>query len=383
MPRNLIICCDGTNNEFGTSNTNVVRLIQSLAQDPVQLVYYDPGIGTFPEPGYVTATGKRVSEAVDLAFATGLEAKVQRAYTYLMDTWEPGDQVYLFGFSRGAYTVRVLAGMLHEIGLLPARSHNLLPYAMRLYASLSRERRGDRGRRTFWDVSDAFRRTFARAVPGHTDHEFPIRFVGVWDTVSSVGWAWDPVHYAHTVVNPSIQTARHAISLDERRAFFRQHRMRKPQGRPQDLEERWFPGVHSDVGGGYADGGLWRAPFRYITRAAARAGLRVDPARYRAVLREGWQPHRPAWGEGLHDSLTALWLPAEVYPKLSFSFRLRRRVPRLNLASARFVEDGSVLHRSLVHRIAHNPRYRPRNLTPAFIKKVVADAPRGDLAYTP
>src|SRR5450755_2926360 len=129
MTRNLVICCDGTNNQFGLENTNVVRLVQSLVSDPDrQLVYYDPGIGTLPEPGWVTKVGKKISEIADLAFATGLNHKVEEAYTFLMDYWQPGDHVFLFGFSRGAYTVRVLAALLHALGSLPRGGDNLVPY---------------------------------------------------------------------------------------------------------------------------------------------------------------------------------------------------------------------------------------------------------------
>jgi uncharacterized protein (DUF2235 family) len=92
MPRNLVICCDDTNNQFGTD------------RDPSkQRLFYDPGVGTLPEPSRVTASGKRISEIGGLAFGAGLTGKVENAYTFLMDSWELGDQVYLFGFSRGAY----------------------------------------------------------------------------------------------------------------------------------------------------------------------------------------------------------------------------------------------------------------------------------------
>ena len=137
MSRNLVLCCDGTDNQFGPQNTSVVRLAQVVERDPQkQLLYYDPGVGTLPEPGVFTRVGKRISELVGLAFGAGLAGKVGEAYSYLMDFWEPGDQVFLFGFSRGAYTVRLLAGMLHALGLLPRGNQNLVPYVMRLFKSV-------------------------------------------------------------------------------------------------------------------------------------------------------------------------------------------------------------------------------------------------------
>jgi Uncharacterized conserved protein len=98
MPKNIVICFDGTNNKFGSQNTNVVRLVQMLDRNPLtQRLYYDPGVGTLPEPGVWSGIGKRVSEIYGLAFGRGFSWKVQEAYSYLMDFWEPGDQVLVFG----------------------------------------------------------------------------------------------------------------------------------------------------------------------------------------------------------------------------------------------------------------------------------------------
>ena len=218
--RNLIICCDGTHNKFGSNNTNVVRLIQVLDRDPnKQRLFYDPGVGTLPEPVSWGRIKKILFDLSDLAFATGLPDKVANAYGYLMDIWQPGDRVFLFGFSRGAYTVRVLAGLLHELGLLPRGGGNLVPYAYRLYKAVRKE--SESKENSYWDVCNKFRWAFARPVPGGgEDRRFPIHFLGVWDTVSSVGWVWNPAKFPYTAANPGIKIVRHAVSVDERRAFF-------------------------------------------------------------------------------------------------------------------------------------------------------------------
>src|SRR4051812_32662175 len=98
MPRNLVVCFDGTNNQFGRENTNVVRLVESLVRGRPneQLFYYDPGVGTLPEPWFSTRTGKWLSKAMGLAFGAGLLEKVERAYIYLMNYWERETDVYLF-----------------------------------------------------------------------------------------------------------------------------------------------------------------------------------------------------------------------------------------------------------------------------------------------
>ena len=136
MPRNIVVCCDGTGNEYGPNNTNVVKLYEALVRDTNQLAFYDPGVGTFSPLGI--PIGRRVGLLLGKAFGAGLQQNVEDAYRYLMDRYLPGDQLFLFGFSRGAYTVRALAGMLHLCGLLQKGSVNLVPYASRIYNNRDR-----------------------------------------------------------------------------------------------------------------------------------------------------------------------------------------------------------------------------------------------------
>ena len=135
--RNLVVCFDGTNYEFDREPTNVVRLIQVLGRNHSkrQLLYYDPGVGTLPEPGILIPMLKTLTRWFGLVFGLGLSHKAAQAYTYLIDFWELNDRVFLFGFSRGAYTARVLAGLLHQLGLLPRGNYNLIPYAMEIFSS--------------------------------------------------------------------------------------------------------------------------------------------------------------------------------------------------------------------------------------------------------
>jgi uncharacterized protein (DUF2235 family) len=162
--KNIVICLDGTNNQFGAVNTNVVRLVQILDRTPGrQLLYYDPGVGTIAEPGAFGAVRKWISKVAGLAFGAGLDWKVQEAYTYLMDFWQAGDRVFIFGFSRGAYSARVLAGMLYTVGLLPRGGYNLAPYAMRLYREVRKER--SKSDAEDWaKLCSEFRWTFARQI---------------------------------------------------------------------------------------------------------------------------------------------------------------------------------------------------------------------------
>jgi uncharacterized protein (DUF2235 family) len=381
MPRNIIVCCDGTNNEFGPVNTNVVRLVQMLDDSAQQLVYYDPGVGTMPGPGFGTTVGQKLSKWTDLAFATGLDAKVIQAYCYLMNTWEDGDEVFMFGFSRGAYTVRVLGALLHAVGLLPPRSDTLVPYAMRRYASL-RSARTDDDVKEYFRVLNAFQRTFARPVGAGRSRRFVTRFLGVWDTVSSVGWVWEPKSFPHTHANDSVRFARHAVALDERRCFFRQN-LFAPSSARRDVKERWFAGVHSDVGGGYPDGGLWRAPLVWMVEEARAAGLAVDEGRKAAVLRKATAP-QDFWDGPAHESLRGPWWIAEGVPKPSFSPAQGKFAPHVGLGRSRTISTPIVLHSTAVERMWRHASYAPRCLPSAFMNAVRDAKPAAqDVRYDP
>ena len=363
MSRNLVICCDGTNCEFGRKNTNVVRLIQCLdrTQSDRQALFYDPGLGTLPEPGMVSWVGRGLSKALGLAFGAGLSRNVCEAYSFLKDFWQPGDRVFLFGFSRGAYTVRVLAGLLHTLGLLPRGNDNLVPYVWRLFKSIRKE-----GAQKYWNLCDEFRRTFARPIAVDDDRRhFQVDFMGVWDTVSSIGWIWEPTTFPFTAQNPSVRVIRHAVSIDERRSFFRQNLFHQAEG--QDLREVWFPGVHGDIGGGYAEkeGGLWRFPFHWILEEAEQAGLLID-SRHRHEVLYRTEPIARTWLDPQHESLTPAWWPAELVPKFRSGPGFSTRFPTLGLGRRRHIGEGSLIHRSALLRLQKGA-YAPSNLSDPFV----------------
>jgi len=354
VSRKLIVFCDGTNNEFGVKNTNVVRILQSLVRDgDDHLVFYDPGVGTMAAPGPITAIGKFIYRAIDLAFGTGFNDNVGDAYIWLMNNWKPGDEIYLFGFSRGAYTARVIAGALHHCGLLPRGLDNLVPYALRLLLMSAKLETGDQ-----------FRRTFSRPT-GDPERRVPVHFVGVWDTVASVGWVWTPARYAFSRQNPGVRMFRHAVSIDERRAFYRHNFFQEdstavgnpPRPRVQQL---WFPGVHSDIGGGYSDSFLWREPFAWIVKEAKAAGLPVDDQRFAQIMTS--PPVAEPWLEKKHNELlNPLWWICEFFPKMPRPWRIR-----VNLFSSREIKDGELLHESTLRRLRGDKSYAPANISRAF-----------------
>lgn len=342
MPKNIVICVDGTNNEFRANNTNVVKLFQSLArEDPLQSTYYTTGVGTFTVKPALTGLSKLVQKTLGLAFGLGLSQTLLDCYRFLMENYETGDRVFLFGFSRGAYTVRTLAGLIHHCGLLRANHVNLIPSTLQFYMQKSSK-----------EVVTSFKETFSI--------DCGIHFLGIWDTVSSVGWVWDPVKLPHTTNNESVSVIRHAVSIDERRAFFRQN-LWTPLDH-QDVKEVWFAGVHSDVGGGYAigDSGLSLLALEWMMVEARSHGLHIDFEGGQKVLSEGCTPDAQA---AQHNSLTdpIFWVLAEFFPKLAYSRRFDRSLPRFNLFRKRTILSGITVHESVQER-KKSDRYAPKNL---------------------
>jgi len=177
----------------------------------------------------------------------------------------------LFGFSRGAYTVRALAGVMHMFGVLPAGNEGLIPYLLKMYAKRTRD--AQRMKNTL-DAATAFKTSISRPCVLH--------FVGVWDTVSSYGWIYNPVRLPYTARNPDMHYGRHAISIDERRCFF-QKNVWGPALDGQSVKQVWFAGVHSYVGGSYAESesGLSKITLEWMMNEAMNCGLKFDSIKRR------------------------------------------------------------------------------------------------------
>jgi len=353
MPKNIVVCCDGTANEFTRNRTNVAKLFLTLTKDPTaQLTYYHPGVGTMGPPGFVTKTGARLAEMAGLAFGYGLSNDIRDAYIFIADNYEPGDRLFLFGFSRGAYTVRAVTGLLHMYGLIPRGNDPLVPYVVRMMWKIHNlQKRGraeappDPRIRAYFQLAREFKATFSRICKPY--------FVGVWDTVSSVGWFANPLSLPYTANNPDIAIARHAVSIDEHRAFFRTNLWRPeeepPQGAPKDLLQVWFPGVHCDVGGGYPEpeSGLSKIALEWMLDEAAAAGLLLEKERVGLVLGlKGQGFIRPDPDGPLHESLTRAWRLVEYLPKPYWDGQTKWRANRFRrrtFPEKPIVHDGAWL----------------------------------------
>ncbi len=337
--RNIVLCLDGTSNEFADDLTNVAKLTYALEKDrDKQLVFYNPGLGTMAAPGFPMPIGGRLSRWAGLAFGYGIKEDIADAYCFVMNHWQPGDTLFLFGFSRGAYTARALASLIRLYGVAMPGNMAMVPYLVRMLWSLRGDDPHIRAER--YAEADQFKRSLALPCKPH--------FVGVWDTVSSVGWVGSPVSLPFTRTNNEISIFRHAIAIDERRAFFRTNLFKPSVG--QDVVQLWFPGDHCDVGGGHpeAESGISKYAFEWIARDAARNGMLIDPQRLDEVLgRAGGRFVAPSPTAPLHKSLTWAWKPAEYVEKWHWDNETQVRSRRRNLGRKR-----NMLTEPLVHPVA-------------------------------
>ena len=256
MTRQLIICCDGTNNTLtgGANDTNVIKLCELLAPDAhEQQLYYDPGVGNPDElPG--ASLTDRISRGYErlssLAFGKGVYQNIADAYLFLMRYYQPGDQIFLWGFSRGAFTARSIGGLVTQFGLLRPEMESLLPTLLQVYFS-DRQRGVDK----YAAIRDQISRLFA----SDQTRAAPVWFVGVWDTVSSVGAPLlsRRITASPTIVGKRFTHVRQALALDEQRLSFEPRPYYiDPQhdyaAGGQSIAQQWFSGGHRDTGGGCA-----------------------------------------------------------------------------------------------------------------------------------
>ena len=317
MSKNIVICCDGTRGQYESEekNTSVIRLFERLDTDgDAQVSYYDPGIGTYSPAKYwpMRAAAKAYASITGLGKkGAGLNGNIRQAYEYVMDNYEPGDKVFLFGYSRGAHTVRVLAAMLNKCGLLTKGSNNLYPYMNRIYENQNNETR-----------ASGFKKTFSRVCKPH--------FIGVFDTVASVGLIWRK-QFSNRRLNEDVAYAYQAIATNERRWHFRPSIWEETNIPPgQHIEQVWFPGYHADVGGQNADRGISDIALEWMVRQAEAQGLQ---------LRNNWHEeleNNPLGTIEKSDKLLIWGIGAR-----------NRKIP-----------EGANIHQSVLQRIEASEEYR-------------------------
>jgi uncharacterized protein (DUF2235 family) len=373
--RNLVIMCDGTGNELGRNLSNVLKLFRIADKNTTQLCYYNPGVGTISRENPWARFTQKLNGVLGLAFGKGLDDNVLGAYRFLVENWREGDRIYLFGFSRGAWTARVLAGFLHLIGLVRPEQINMSEAALGTYKRAAKEN----------DLPLAWH--FSRVIGARSP---VVHFVGVWDTVASVlvprpdrFWIPSLETLPYTRTNPSVAIFRHALALDEKRRMFRVAAWSEPQEhkpnpfnkatKPQDIKQVWFPGVHSDIGGGYpeSESGLSKIPLIWMLEEAKAAGLRINTAmlnhlghgKERKGSNHVYVP--PSATAKMHQSLMGAWKLLEWIPK-QVKYREGNRPAWLGFylprAEPRFVDAGAAIDPSVADRMDKLPDYQPANL---------------------
>ena len=402
--KNIVICCDGTGNEISENISNVLKLYRTLRKTekttPRQMVFYDPGVGTLARPNPWKKLVQDASAIFGLATGYGLDDNVLNAYEFIVDNYADGDAIYLFGFSRGAYTVRVLAGLIHKIGLIAKQQVNLAGSGLTAYKQFSSDTAqpdGGLDLRQFTDggapgpaSKDDQAAQYARIL----SVKWPtIKFVGVWDAVASVivprpdRFYWPSLQVlAFVHRNPSIEIFRQAISIDERRRLFRLQPWQEggkfwpnrfspaDKWKDQDSLQVWFAGVHADIGGGYPEkqSGLSKYPLLWMIEEAVKCGLRVGRA---TVNQLGWGRQRknspfsyvaPNYMDTAHDSMTVGWRALEYWPKAdeykewpALKSVLGHYIPD---AEPRLVPEDAFIHESATLKIANDPNYKPVNM---------------------
>ncbi len=379
MPKNIVLLLDGTSNEIKTNRSNVLRLYGTLEKSKDQLVYYDPGVGTMGGGAWLQHWHK-VVEVWQMITGFGLDSNVLEAYRFLVTHYDNGkrekgkhvdrDRIFIFGFSRGAYTARVLAGFIHALGLIEPRNLNLLGYAYRAYKRINRKTEA-----SFDEI-----RLYERAL--QTDRP-PIQCLGLFDTVSSlIEWGrFGPRLKTHvfTETNTSVQSIRHAVAIDERRTMFRpqlwpldvsflRNRFNPDDATPQDAKEVWFAGVHGDVGGGYpeAESALAKLPLHWMIEETKAEGLSFKTRTVNELVlgtREDRDYTRPDPLGRKHSSMKPLWALVEFVPRRKPANSTRPSLfgISLGLFEPRHIPEGASVHRSVVDRIKGGD-YAPPNL---------------------
>ncbi len=331
MSKKIVLCADGTwNTPHGPAaqpdDTNVRKLYELVLDSPSQLKYYDSGVGTDGTPFEHFFGG---------SMGAGLFQKVQDGYEFLSYVWDPGDEIYIFGFSRGAYTARSLGGMIATFGVPNKNLDN----------------------QTVKRIFDAYRitdHTLRLAAKNSLNADYglsdvTIRMVGVWDTVGALGipghlfgeFDQERFGFLDTTLNPCIDKAFHAVAIDERRASFLPTLWSNPDGTPRANDDKvqqvWFPGVHCDVGGSYAESQLSNITLRWMIDNAKAQGLLFDDAAVGSCL--GPKPFDP--GGPAHDE----W-----------------KIIPWGLPKHRTIPANAVLSNTVKMRMDRNPAYLPENL---------------------
>ncbi len=368
--KNIVLCSDGTgNSDTKNRGTNVFKLyeavdIQGHKTAPgltPQIAFYDDGVGT---------ENFALAKALGAAFGLGFKRNVTDLYTELVHVYDPGDRLFLFGFSRGAYTIRALSGLIQYCGIIDRTRLNTQTGARDILAEMVEAcwrtfepvafprfitRDKDRKRLTNSPVvnRDISR---VRVSLGCRADDIKIDFIGVWDTVGAVGLPADnglkrivnwicPRQFGELKPGPNVLCARHALSIDDERRTFHPELWNEAGAAEGQIDQVWFSGVHSNIGGGYPKQGMSLVTLHWMMSEAEKHGLRFI-ATARAFVEQQ---------QDVHDRLNDSRAGVAVYYRWS---------PR-NIQTLCETHEAMMpkIHVSVFERIAHGTDgYAPGNL---------------------
>ena len=337
MGKKIVICADGTWNrpeqnlkeDFPTNVLRLARAIKPFGKNKApQHVFYDWGLGSYHDKVSAGVTGK------------GLDKNIMDNYRYIVQNYSPGDEIYLFGFSRGAYTVRALCGLINSCGILKKPDASLIQKAFDHYRK----------------PGDAYIPKGSESVKFRKKYSHPsreIKFAGAWDTVGAMGipirflgFLEEKDEFYDTKIGRNVRIARHALAIDEHRSDF------EPtiwiQRKNMDIQQVWFVGAHSDIGGSYKpdkDGSsLSDIPFGWMIREAEKSGLAIEP-----YLKQEISNNPLAT---LHKSRRGFYkLKSKYYRPITHKPDLSKYRP-----------ENLLIHESVKARWDQDAKYRPTNL---------------------
>lgn len=316
---NIIVCADGTWNrpeediekDFPTNVLKLARAIRPASGSLKQHVFYDWGLGSYHNNVSAGATGR------------GIHKNIVDGYRYIVQNYAHGDKIYLFGFSRGAYTVRALCGLINNCGILKRPDANLISEAWDIYKSANKKNHPS------GDNATKFR-------ADHCHQSSKVHFVGVWDTVGALGIPFSLMglfegkdEFYDTKMGSNVAFARHALAIDEQREDFEPTVWTPRAG--VDLKQVWFAGAHADVGGSYKpdrDTGLIAAdaPLKWMLSEAEKEGLKLE-AHIKAALTDGSKGkthnsrnHVYRFKKRLHRPLIIADKPTKIHPSVKVRY---------------------------------------------------------------
>jgi len=265
MSKNIVIFADGTGQEGGHgNNTNVYKLFNTVTdRTKEQIVFYDRGLGT----GWRKVSGNM--------FGAGMAQNIKECYSFIFENYQAGDKIYLIGFSRGAATVRSLSSFIHYFGILPQSRPELIDEAYDIYKITNSKKREEKAKNFI--------------SKNHTMWTH-VEFIGVWDTVSALGV---PIHFLDVLfqkipfmrhkyhnfkLSRSVKYAYQALAIDDYRDTFHPVLWEKEKEDYQKIEQVWFVGSHTDIGGGYKEQEISDIPLQWLTAKAVKRGLLIYPS---------------------------------------------------------------------------------------------------------